>query len=169
MTRTGQRNLILICCGALVILAGLFYLQSQKSLEAAKVLGQERDGLQRELANVSRRAATLTELNQLTIDERTATQLNILRHLGLAKMDIDFRLSARDTRQMGVDNLYVRTANIQTQVPYAEALKLLDMLHANRKMVLTEITLLAGRPEKDDDVTLRVNGRIYGLEKRGQL
>lgn len=165
MTRTGYRNIMLLGLAGLVGISTFVFLQGQKEQEKITEAQNQLTKLRQELENAARLSAALTELDQLTINEKTATQLDILRHLGLEQTDINFMLESREVRTVGDTNLYVRTARLEGQLPYAAALYLADRLHNTKKIVLTQMQIdpLFDGPNK---VRLQLAGKIYGLDKQ---
>ncbi len=121
--------------------------------------------LNRELRNMQSLSAALMELDNLTIDEKTATRLEILRHLDLEKSKYDFILNSSQDLPAGETKVSTRNFTIRTVLPYKEVMGLVDQLHANRKILLSDYSI---RPsgEPGDKVLVTVDGRLYGLGKR---
>ncbi len=166
MIRSTYRNLmigILLACFALAYY--LFTTSQDFQLEIQR-LNNDRIRLNQELENMQNLNVALTELDNLTITEQTATQLDILRHLGLDKSDYDFQLEARDVQNIGGTSLYIHTVQVSAKLPYAEALALCDRLQNTKKIVINEITLDAPPPNTNDNlIGLTLRGNIYGLDK----
>lgn len=169
MNRSNLKTVSLLVTSLCFLGATICYYQSNTKLAEVNVLQGEKMRLEDELRNVNRLSLQLDDLDTRTLDERVATQLDILRHLGLAQMDLSFRIDGRETRTIAGTSVYVRGTTIENVMPYSAALKLLDMLQANRKMVINGVEVTAGNTQIPDSVTLRVNGQIFGLDKRGEL
>jgi len=166
MIRSTYRNIMV---AMLLVCFGVAYYMFTTS-QAYQVQIQQRTNeiirLNQELENAQNLNVALTELDNLTITEQTATQLDILRHLGLENSELTFQLEARDVQAIGPSSLYVHTVAISGNMPYAEALALCDRLQNTKKIVITTIELRAPPSgTTEDKVDLRVIGLIYGLEK----
>jgi hypothetical protein len=133
-------------------------------------IGQKQTELaasRQELDNVSRLSAALAVLDRLTIDEGTATRLEILRHLGLEQTDYDVDIGSRQQKQVGGVNLAYHTIKVTAQLPYIAALTVADQLYNTGKIVVTGLTLNTPDPNHPEaDVRLELQGTLYGLEKR---
>ncbi len=166
MNRSTYRNImiavLLICFGV----AYYLFTTSQTYQVQIQQRTNEIIRLNQEFENAQNLNVALTELDNLTITEQTATQLDILRHLGLENSELTFQLEARDVQAIGPSSLYVHTVAISGNMPYAEALALCDRLQNTKKIVITAIEV-RGPPSgtTQDTVDLRVVGLIYGLEK----
>jgi hypothetical protein len=164
MIRSTFRNLML---GLLSICLGLsYYLFTLTQGWQMKIVETESDivRLNQELENARNLNVALTELDNLTITEQTATQLDILRHLGLEQSDLDFTLESRDTENVGGTSLFAHTVKIGGKMNYESALALVDRLQNTKKIVIGKIEI-QGPTTADPNITLDVTGRIYGLEK----
>ncbi len=169
MNRSSLRSTSLLVV-ALCSAAGMgCYYQSTKKLVEIDGLNSEKYQRQEELNNINRLSSQLDELDSLTLDERVATQLDILRHLGLSQMDLTFQIDARETQQASGVNLFIRGMRIENTMTYSSALKLIDMLQANRKMMIKNVEFFPGDPTKVDSVRVSLSGKIFGLEKKGNL
>lgn len=166
MIRSTYRNLMI---GVLLACFGLSYYLFTTSQDFQLQIQQNNNDLIRlnqELENMQNLNVALTELDNLTITEQTATQLDILRHLGLDKSDYNFQLEARDQQSVGGTSLFIHTVQVSAKLPYAEALALCDRLQNTKKIVMSEITLDAPQPSANDNlVGLTIRGNIYGLDK----
>jgi len=166
MIRSTYRNLMI---GVLLACFGLSYYLFITSQDFQLQIQQNNNDLIRlnqELENMQNLNVALTELDNLTITEQTATQLDILRHLGLDKSDYTFQLEARDQQSVGGTSLFIHTVQVSAKLPYAEALALCDRLQNTKKIVMSEITLDAPQPSANDNlVGLTIRGNIYGLDK----
>ena len=168
MNRSTFRNLWLLTM-VLAILAGLFMFNRAQDTETRITRAEMRLNLLRnELENAARLSAALAELDALTIDERTATRLNILRHLGLENTDYDFNVTAKQVRQLGDTSLIVRNIEMRGLLTYAQSLALLDHLYNTRKIILNRMQMSTTN-DYGDAVEVRLSGLLYGLEKQGPL
>ncbi len=166
MIRSTYRNVML---GGLAACFGLSYYLFTTSQDFQLQIQRRNNDvirLNQELENMQNLNVALTELDNLTITEQTATQLDILRHLGLEKSDLNFQLEARDVQNIGQSSLYIHTVRIDADLEYAEALALCDRLQNTKKIVLNQITLQAPPSGTESTlVGLNVLGSIYGLDK----
>ncbi len=164
MIRSTYRNLMLIL---LVVCFGIaFYVFRMSQDYQLQITDRQNDitRLNQELENARSLDVALTELDNLTITEQTATQLDILRHLGLEQSELNFQMESRDVQAVASTNLYIHNVRISGVMSYEAALALSDRLQNTKKIVLTSIEILA--PAQDtNDITLNVSGRIYGLDK----
>ena len=91
MNRTAFRNSMILLSLLLAGLSLFFYYQGKATQEKIVAQNYTIISLQQELENVARLSASLTELDQMTMDEKTATQLNLLRHLNIEQSNYGFR------------------------------------------------------------------------------
>lgn len=168
MNRKSFRNMWLL---TIVVLVGLALLAFQTGKSERMSISNQNMNLQSlrvELDNAARRADLLKELDSLTINEKTATRLDILRHLGLEQSGYDFTVNARQIKPVGDATIFQRNVRLETDLSYQGAMKLVDALHETRKIVITSIELKkSGMP--GDMVHLTLEGNIYGLEKTDAL
>ena len=166
MNRSTYRNLMV---AALLACFGLAYFLFTTSQDFQLQIQQRNNDLIRlnqELENMQNLDVALTELDNLTITEQTATQLDILRHLGLEKSELDFQMESRDVQSVGGTSLYVHTVKIKADLEYPEALALCDRLQNTKKMVMREIVLTAPPSGSNSPlVGLDLTGSTYGLDK----
>lgn len=167
MTRTAYRNLML---GLLVLFTGVavFLFVKCQSIEEQIIENQNNlTRLSQERENARRLNLALSDLDQLTINEKTATQLDILRHLGLEQSDVDFRLESRELRAVGATSLYVHNVRLVASLPYPAALYLCDRLQNTKKIILNTIELSAANNGgvASSNIQMQLTGRIYGLDK----
>ncbi|NBX85808.1 MAG: hypothetical protein EBQ80_00960 [Proteobacteria bacterium] len=134
--------------------------------ESTEIINRQNElvRLKQELENAARLSAALIQLDQLTINEQTATQLDILRHLGLEQSDINFTIESREIRTVGSANLYVRTVRIESALPYPASLYLLDKLNNTKKIVINQLDMNPTQ-EVGDKVRMELRGKVYGLDK----
>lgn len=167
MTRTAYRNLML---ALLVLFAGLAVFLFMKCQTFEEQIVDRQNDLTRlgqELENANRLNIALTELDQLTINEKTATQLDILRHLGLEQSDLKFTAEARDVQAIGNTSLYVHTVRLEGDLAYPAALNLFDRLQNTKKILINNIEINRANVNTSGDnmVSIVLSGRIYGLDK----
>ncbi|MCP5405690.1 MAG: hypothetical protein H6922_05670 [Pseudomonadaceae bacterium] len=124
--------------------------------------------LKSELDNAARRAEALKELDGLTINEKTATRLDILRHLGLEQSGYKFDVNGRQVMNIGNAVLYQRMVRLVADLPYAQAMALVDQLHETRKIVINQVELRRST-SPGDKVNITIEGKIYGLEKNDAI
>lgn len=164
MNRKSFRNIWIL---TMVVIVGMVFV-AYRSAEDAKMAIRSRNfdlrNLQVELDNAARRAELLKELDSLTINEKTATRLDILRHLGLEQSGYEFIVNARQVKIIGDANLYQRMVRLSTDIPYANAMMLIDRLHETRKIVINKIEMKRSS-QMGDKVSITIEGNIYGLEK----
>ena len=98
LQRQTFRNIWILSMILLAVLAFAFYNYALTQKERATNQQMQLGSLQTELENASRRSQSLDKLDQLTINEKTATRLDILRHLGLEQTDYQFQVSGNQTR-----------------------------------------------------------------------
>lgn len=168
MIRSTYRNLMLIL---LAVSFGLSFYLFRWSQDFQLQISQTQSDITRlnqEFENARSLDVALTELDNLTITEQTATQLDILRHLGLEQSDIGFLLESRDVQGIGNTNLYIHNVRISGPMTYEAALALSDRLQNTKKIVMNTIQIDAPGNESTN-VTLLLTGRIYGLDKTIQV
>ena len=169
LTRANFRNLWLLVS---VLLIGGGWFMFQKAQERAQDVDRvirTINQLRIEKNNQQALANALQKLDSLTLDERNATRLDILRHLDLQATGYKFRLQDRQGEEEGGITLYTRKFTLNTTLPYSQALNLADKLHNNPKVVLdtyklSRVTLLDDI--YGDAVQLELHGTLYGLEKQ---
>lgn len=153
---------------ALVLVLSVGGLLAFRSAHQTRALIDQRllelDAAYRELENAERLSAAVKELDEMTIDERTATRLEILRHLGLEQNNYRVEIASRQAQQVGSNALYLRNLKVTAALPYPAGMGLVDRLHNTRKMVLSSVTL---EPDTETPGYVRfiIEGPIYGLEK----
>ncbi|HEX2859140.1 MAG TPA: hypothetical protein VHP58_02965 [Alphaproteobacteria bacterium] len=166
MTRSGARNLWIVLLIALLIgaIAAVTFARSlgdSIDQQNANIIASKQ-----ELENASRLSTQLAELDRLTINENTATRLEILRHLGIEQNDYDISIGAKVPRTVGSVMLSQRQIKVVANVSYHEAMALADKLYDNRKMNITGASI--GQPNLSNaEVQVTIQGTLYGLEKRG--
>jgi hypothetical protein len=168
MNRTRANALWLTVMAMLLLgLFGLFKISGNLS----QTILQQRAALQagqQELENTSRLSTALAELDRLTINENTATRLEILRHLGLEKDDYDVTISGKIVHALGNATLTSRQVRVTANLPYVAALAMADKLYNNRKMNISGVSIGNANPKYPDaEVEMTVEGLLYGVEKRG--
>lgn len=165
ITRSSFRNITLMMTVGLLLSAMLVFRWASQAGQDIENRMFELANLQQELQNAARLSAALSDLDQLTIDEQTATRLNILRHLGLEQTNYNFNISSKQIRTVGDSNLFLRDVVLTASLPYSAALALADRLHNTKKIVINSLQL---RPSSlpGDNVEIVLSGTIYGLEKQ---
>jgi hypothetical protein len=165
MIRSTYRNIML---GMLVVSFGLsFYVFRKTQDKQLEIADRQNDitRLNQEFDNAKSLDVALTELDSLTITEQTATQLDILRHLGLEQSELDFQMESRDMKTIGNTNLYIHNVRISGKMPYETALGLCDRLQNTKKIMLDGVELSASAQADTSDISLVLTGKIYGLDK----
>ena len=164
LQRSSFRNIWIL---SMVLIVGIAFFVYQQAIAQRDMIADSQmqlSDLNAELDNASRRAQALDKLDKLTIDERTATRLDILRHLGLEQTDYGFTVNTKIGRQIGDATLYLRNITLDVDLPYAQALELADKLYAMKKIVVGRMSLQVSQ-YTGDKVHLTLEGTIYGLEK----
>lgn len=169
MTRSGLRNLTILCLVCMVISAVVLWMQVQKAQERVVQLQGALDARQTELNNLNFLVAAQDRLDTLTMDERRSTQLDVLKYLGLEKIKLDFRIDSRESRAVGDTNLIVRTVTVQARKPYSEVMQLVDQLFASGKFNVSTLTLQRGDEAVPESTALVLQGRLFSLQKQGEL
>lgn len=164
MNRSSYRNFMIITLVVLLAISTFIFFRGQKAEQDILDSQNQLTKLKQELENAARLSAALTELDQLTINEQTATQLDILRHLGLEQTDINFTVESREVRAVGDTNLYVRTVRVEGVLPYPAALYLADRLHNTKKIVMSQLQFEQSF-DKKEKIRMRLVGKVYGLDK----
>jgi hypothetical protein len=165
MIRSTYRNIML---GALCVSIGASFFMFRKAQDfQQQIMDKENEiiRLRQERENAESLHIAYVELDGLTITEQTATQLDILRHLGLEQSDLTFQMENRDVQAIGSTSLYIHTVRISGKLLYSEALALVDRLQNTKKIVLDAIELLAPSNNDGDKVGFALEGKIYGLDK----
>lgn len=165
MIRSTYRNVML---GMLVVCFGLSFYLFQKTQDKQLEIAERQNDITRltqEFENAQTLNVALTELDSLTITEQTATQLDILRHLGLEQSELAFQLESRDVRTIGTTSLYIHNVTISGKMPYETALGLCDRLQNTKKIMLDTIQVAYVVNNESSDINLTINGKIYGLDK----
>ncbi len=165
MIRSTYRNLMLLM---LVASFGISLYLFRKTQDVQLDIGARQNDiirLRQELENAQTLNVALNELDNLTITEQTATQLDILRHLGLEQSNLNFMLESRDEQVIGDTRLYVHNVRIAGSMPYETALNLSDKLQSTKKIVLDSIELSVQPSDPDNNIAFSLAGKIYGLQK----
>lgn len=135
----------------------------QIELEDLKV---QIDAKQRELDNAQRLSATLSKIDEMTINENSATRLGILRHLGLEQTTYTLDISSKAQEQVGSTMLLSRGIRVTANgVGYEEALTLADKLHNGGKLNITGLELTPDALTSNH-VNISIEGQLYGLNKQ---
>ena len=164
MTRSSSRNIILLIM-ALFVAASMWVMGKDKDIQQTNsVLNKKLNRLKAELkrgAHVSGEAALL---DKKTINEKQATTLDILRHLGLEESALVYKTRSKISRQVSGITLYTRSFVLEGQVSYREALEQIDSLHGTEKVVIDKVVLVPGEGF-GDIVKVSIEGTLYGLDK----
>lgn len=153
---------------SLLIISGLSYYlfslvrQTQAEIETQQLVLDDKI---RELVNVQRLSASLAQLDNLTIDQKTATRLTMLRHTGLEKSVYKVEIGNMTEESVGNENVFVHDIRITAEkIPYSEALDLVDTLHNGDKVQLRDIKLESVTAEPGL-LSITIQGEVYGLQK----
>lgn len=109
--------------------------------------------------------SALADLDSRTIDEKSATRLDILRYLGLEESRLQITVGNDFEKKIGRTKLITRTINVQGVLPYAEALSQLDYFHNTKKVSINYISVSPKTKVFGDAVNFDLRGVIYGLQK----
>jgi hypothetical protein len=152
--------LVMLLVGTLVV----FEFNSSETI----VIQQHQSDLaasRQELENVSRLSTALKKLDQLTIDENTATRLEILRHLQMENNDYNIVIGARSPHVVGSVALTQRQITITADLSYADAMALADRVYNQGRMNVTGVTLSNAPDNSGAEVEIKIEGMLYGLDK----
>lgn len=169
MKRTVFRNIWLVLILILGVSAWLLYQRANDMVAQIDRVEGNLLLLKRERNNVEQLSKSLEQLDRLTVDERYTTRLDLLRHLDLETANHEFIVRSPQAKEVGNTTLYIRDFTLKAIMPYADALALADQLHSNRKTVLSsyEVSAVLKNQERYGDwVNMKIDGAIYGLEKR---
>jgi hypothetical protein len=164
ITRQSFIKISMLVIMLLLLMATLIYRVINQQAVLIQAKEQELVNITRELENMAKLSNALIMLDELTIDEKMATRLNLLRHLELEKSSYKFDIVSKQTKQIGDVNLFLRQIDIRAEMPYFAALLLADRLHNTRKMVINQIELSRVNTP-GDNVGFYLKGTLYGLEK----
>lgn len=165
MIRSTYRNLMLLM---LLLSFGVSFYLFRKTQDVQLEIGSFQNDiirLRQELENAQSLNVALNELDNLTITEQTATQLDILRHLGLEQSNLNFTVESRDEQVIGDTRLFIHNVRIGGNMPYETALNLSDKLQSTKKIVLDAIELTVLPGDANNFINFTLAGKIYGLEK----
>lgn len=165
MKRTTFRNLWIV--GMITLLGSAYYVFKKSSefqtlIEIAK---SRKERLVRDLKAGNQLSAALADLDALTINEKKATRLDILRHLDLEKSELYFQTGTKTQRRFGPVTLYKRNFTFSGELPYAEALAEMDAMQATNKVAIQSFRVKKG-DGLGDKVQFTLKGVLYGLDKR---
>jgi hypothetical protein len=152
--------LVMLLIGTLVVFK---FSSSEKT-----VIQQRQSDLaasRQELENVSRLSTALKKLDQLTIDENTATRLEILRHLQMENNDYNIIIGSRSPHVVGSVSLTQRQITIIADLSYADAMALADRVYNQGRMNVTGVTLSNAPDASGAEVEVKIDGMLYGLDK----
>ena len=164
MNRILFRNVWLVSIIGLLLMAYNLFQKGQDNNQRIFRKNASLARLQNEKEEIRKLSAALDQLDKRTINETTATQLSLLRHLDLETKDYTFSVLSKQTTDYGEIPLFLRRVQVQANVSYREALALMDQLHQTNKISLDQFELK--RPtEHGDKVQVTVSGTMYGLDK----
>jgi hypothetical protein len=176
MKRSSYRTTVVVGFIGLVLISGGIFYKCQGLEETILADQGTLMRLRQELENVKNISASQVELDKLTINENTATQLDILQHLELEKSNLSFTMENRDEQSVGGTKLISHNVRISGQMGYEAALQMCDHLQNAKKIVFTSIVITPAAPDKDEDnqakvdqydlVEIMLEGKIYGLDKQ---
>jgi type II secretory pathway component PulJ len=162
------RNAALLVFAILLLASWLFWQRTAKVNERVQRTESSIELLTRDLRASNRRAKMLEDLDALTINENSATRLDILRHLNLEQSELEFGLNSKSVQKVNGTNLYVRNFTIKApSLSYEKTLETIDWLHQSGKVTLQQIIIKPGN-DYGDSVDLELKGVLYGLEKKSQ-
>jgi hypothetical protein len=169
MTRSALRLLTILGLLCMAVSALLLWWQVQKQQERVMQLRDNLIARQAEFANLTFLVAAQDKLDTLTMDERRSTQLDVLKYLGLEKINLDFRIDGRESRSVGDTALIVRTVTVQARKPYQEVMTLIDQLFESGKFNIVNLNIQRGDEGKPEDTALLLQGRLFSLQKQGEF
>lgn len=169
MTRSGLRNLTLLGLVCMAAASVTLWMQVQKAQERVLQLRGALESRRSELNNLNFLVAAQDKLDSLTMDERRSTQLDVLKYLNLEKIKLDFRIESRESRAVGDTNLIARTVTVQARQPFVEIMRLVDLLFASGKFNVSTLTLQRGDDTVPESTALVLQGRLFSLQKQGEL
>lgn len=164
MSRTLFRNLWLIILIALLFMSWSFFQKGQANNKLIYRKNIDLARLYKEKQEAEKVFVALSELDKRTINETTATQLSLLRHLELEKKNYTFAVLSKQRNDIGGVALFLRRVQVDADVSYAEALTLMDNLHTTNKISLDGFSIKRSN-EFGDSVRVTVTGTMYGLDK----
>lgn len=168
MRRQTFRNVALLVFGLLLLASWLFWQRTSSVHQRIQRSEASIELLTRDLRASNRRAKMLEDLDQLTIDENSATRLDILRHLNLEQSELEFSLNSKSVQTINGTDLHIRNFTIHApSLSYGKTLETIDWLHSSGKVTLQQITIKPG-DDYGDSVDVELKGVLYGLEKKAK-
>lgn len=164
MNRVLFRNLWILLMLGLVFMAYNFLQKGQENNQIIYRKNSELARLYKEKQEAEKVSISLNELDKRTINETTATQLSLLRHLDLEKKDYTFSVLSKQRSEIGDVGFFLRRVQVEAETPYTEALKIIDNLHATNKITLDSFQITP-TGQYGDVVNLVITGTMYGLDK----
>jgi hypothetical protein len=166
ITRSTTKNIWILAIISLLAGTALMYRKAEDLQITVSRKEDERRKLTRELRAGNLHSAAIADLDNFTINEASATTLDILRHLDLEESDLEYRTISKTSRKIGGSTLYTRKFTIKGVMAYQEALAQADWLHNTNKVVINKIMIRpADKEEAGNLVELLVEGTLYGLDK----
>lgn len=163
--RTSLHRLWVLASLFLIVITGICANSANKTRTRIDQAVLDLDAATRELENAQRLSASLAELDAQTMDETTATRLEVLRHLGLEQTDYSVEINSRQEQQVGANALYLRNVVISLDMSYPALLAFIDRFHNNGKLVISSLTLTPSTAQ-GNLVHLSMAGTLYGIEKK---
>ncbi len=164
MTRTGTRRMWIMI--VLLLLAGAYSTMRKAQEFHVEIASEEarREQLARDLRAGNLFSAALADLDNFTINEKESTTLDILRYLNLEESTIKYETRSHSVKPIAGTKLNIRQFSLSGNMAYAEALGQVDWLHNTNKVVIERVNLSPGN-DFGDNVLLRIEGTLYGLNK----
>jgi hypothetical protein len=164
MTRTTSKRIWMFVIVALLGGALFSFIKTQDFQTILVQKEGQRQRLNTELRRGNQFNIDVGELDNLTINERTATVLEILRHLGMEDSTMRYQTRAKTTRKIGAASVYTRRFSLEGVMSYQNALAQIDQLNDTNKVVLNKVMLEPGEGF-GNIVNLYIEGTLYGLDK----
>ncbi len=164
MTRTTSKRIWLFIIFALLVTAFFSFKKAQDMQTELAQKDSKRQILSSKLRNSNKINVDVAELDNFTINERTATVLEILRHLELEDSTMKYQTRSKTNRRIGAATVYTRRFSLEGIMSYQDALNQVDWLHNTNKVVINKIQMEPGEGF-GNIVNLYVEGTLYGLDK----
>lgn len=128
---------------------------------------KKRSDLARKLRAGAQVSADLRTLNESTMDQAASTKLDVLRYMNMQDDDINLNESGQVDRKVGASQITVRnfTLTPNEELTYHNALRLVDRMHNNKRIVVESVSLKAGSGY-EDSTAVTIKGKLYGLQKK---
>ncbi len=165
MKRTTFKYLWLATVFFLLISSFFVYRQSLSMQSDIDRASMRLEQLKRDLRASEQLSIDLAALDDLTMNEKNATKLDVLRHLGLAESNYKYNGGSRSERRLGNTRLYIRRFTLQGEDTYEQVINQLNVLNDNQKVSLHGFTLAPGKGY-GDTVAFSAEARFYALDKK---